>query len=111
MSKFAETGSLIRTIEELSSGTGRDLVPFEPEEPNALERALAEKELLDPESADGDREPMARPGLLAGASPDRPGPGSPASPRPPEQLEGGEPSGSAGIAAAASARSAGLPRR
>ena len=67
MSKFAETGSLIRTIEELSSGTGRDLLPFEPEEPNAVERALAEKELLDPESADGDSEPMARPGLLAKA--------------------------------------------
>ena len=62
--KFAETGSLIRTIEALSRGKGRDLMRFEPEEPNKIERALAEKELLDPESANGDFEPIARPGLL-----------------------------------------------
>ncbi len=62
--KFAESGSLIGTIEALSRGTGRDLMPFEPEEPNKVERALAEKEILDPESADGDFEPIARPGLL-----------------------------------------------
>ena len=62
---FAETGSLIRTIDQLSSDEGRALVPFEPDAPNKVERALVEKELLDPESADGDFEPVARPGLLA----------------------------------------------
>ncbi len=62
---FAETGSLIATIEALRSRDGRALVPFEPDAPNKVERALAEKELLDPESADGDFEPLARPGLLA----------------------------------------------
>ncbi|HEY0325970.1 MAG TPA: phospholipase D-like domain-containing protein [Allosphingosinicella sp.] len=63
--KFVESGSLIRTIDELNATDGRGLIRFEPEEPNSVERALAEKELMDPESADGAFEPMARPGLLA----------------------------------------------
>ena len=63
--KFAETGSLIRTIESFSSSTGRGLVVFVPEEPDALGKTLAENEALDPESAGEQFEPMARPGLLA----------------------------------------------
>ena len=63
--KFAETGSLIHTIEAFSGGEGRGLVPFIPERPNAVERALAESQALDPESAGEQFEPMARPGLLS----------------------------------------------
>ncbi|MFN3388401.1 MAG: phospholipase D-like domain-containing protein [Allosphingosinicella sp.] len=63
---FAKTGSLIGTIEALR-GEGRTLVPFEPEAPNAVEEKIAETEMLDPESAGDDFEPMARPGLFSGA--------------------------------------------
>ena len=63
--KFAETGSLIETIEAFSSGSGRGLVPVIPGRPNAAERALAASEVLDPESAGEAFEPIARPGLLA----------------------------------------------
>ena len=62
--KFAETGSLIAAVEAFSGGKGRGLVPFVPEKPNAAERALAESQALDPESAGEKFEPMARPGLL-----------------------------------------------
>lgn len=64
--RFAETGSLVRAIDSFSGGRGRGLLPFVPEEPNAVERALVESEALDPESAGEASEPMARPGLLAG---------------------------------------------
>ena len=63
--KFAETGSLIRTIEAFSGSRGRGLVVFVPEKPDAVGKALAESEALDPESAGEQFEPMARPGLLA----------------------------------------------
>jgi phosphatidylserine/phosphatidylglycerophosphate/cardiolipin synthase-like enzyme len=63
--KLAETGSLIGTIDAFSSGSGRGLMPFTPEWPNAAERAFANSELLDPESAGEAFEPMSRPGLLA----------------------------------------------
>ena len=63
--RAAETGSIIATIESLR-GDGRTLVPFEAEEPNAVEKALADKELLDPESSGEESEPPARPGLLGG---------------------------------------------
>lgn len=63
--KFAETGSLIRTIEAFSGSRGRGLVVFVPEKPDAVGKALAESEALDPESAGEEFEPMARPGLLA----------------------------------------------
>jgi phospholipase D1/2 len=63
--KFAATGSLIATIEALR-GSGRSLVPFEPEQPNAIESAVAKTELLDPESAGGSGAAPARPGLLKG---------------------------------------------
>jgi phosphatidylserine/phosphatidylglycerophosphate/cardiolipin synthase-like enzyme len=67
--RLAETGSLVRAIDSFSGGSGRGLVPFVPEKPNAAERALAESEALDPESAGASFEPMARPGLLAGFRP------------------------------------------
>ncbi|TFI56991.1 phospholipase [Sphingomonas parva] len=62
---FAETGSLVATVERLR-GSGRTLVPVEPGEPSELEIAIARKELLDPESAGEEGEPEARPGLLRG---------------------------------------------
>jgi phospholipase D1/2 len=64
--KLAETGSLIRAVESFSGGRGRGLVPFVPEKPSAAERALAESQALDPESAGEAFEPMARPGLMSG---------------------------------------------
>lgn len=63
--KLAATGSLIATIEALRGG-GRTLIPFSPPELNAAQKAIAESEALDPESAGGEFEPLARPGLLAG---------------------------------------------
>ena len=63
--KLAETGSLIRTVEAFSGNQGRGLVPYIPPEPTAAEKALAESQALDPESAGETFEPMARPGLLA----------------------------------------------
>ena len=59
------SGSLHSAIDALS-GSGRRLVPLEPEEPNAAEAALAENEVLDPESSGEDFEPIMRPGLLKG---------------------------------------------
>ncbi len=57
-------GSLIAAIEALA-GQGRTLMPFNPVEPNAIERKLADNEMLDPESAGEEFEQIARPGLLA----------------------------------------------
>ena len=62
---FAANASIVATIEALR-GEGRTLVPFEPEEPNTVEQALADSELLDPESAGTSAEPPPRPGLLRG---------------------------------------------
>ena len=39
---------------------------FEPDEPNAVETAIADSEALDPESSGEEFEPLARPGLFAG---------------------------------------------
>ena len=61
---FNKTKSLIGCIEGLR-GQGRTLVPFEPEEPNETESAVAKSELLDPEAPDGLFEPRVRPGLMA----------------------------------------------
>jgi hypothetical protein len=63
--QFQATGSLIRTVEALACD-GRTLKPLEPEEPNALEKTLAQSHSLDPESADEKFEPMARHRLFAG---------------------------------------------
>ena len=64
-SAFARTGSLIRTIESFSGNQGRGLVGLVPDKPSKAGRALAESQVLDPESAGEAFEPMARPGLLA----------------------------------------------
>jgi phosphatidylserine/phosphatidylglycerophosphate/cardiolipin synthase-like enzyme len=64
--RFAQTGSLIRAIDSFSSGSGRGLRPLALEESTRVERAVAESEALDPESAGEAYEPIARPGLLAG---------------------------------------------
>ena len=63
--KLTVSGSLIAAVEALR-GSGRTLVPFVPDAPNAVEAAIADSEALDPESASGDFEPLARPGLFAG---------------------------------------------
>jgi phosphatidylserine/phosphatidylglycerophosphate/cardiolipin synthase-like enzyme len=60
-----QQGSLIRTIEKLR-GEGRTLVPFDPPDTNALQEAVANSEILDPESADQPFEPIARRHLLRG---------------------------------------------
>ena len=59
-----ETGSLIATIERLR-GSGRTLVPFEPDKPNGLEKVLSASELFDPEAPNELAEPRVRPGLLS----------------------------------------------
>ncbi|MEO6359141.1 MAG: phospholipase D-like domain-containing protein [Sphingomicrobium sp.] len=61
--RIDQSGSLIGTIEDLR-GAGRSLVPLEVETPNAVEARIATSELLDPESAGDEFEPLARPGLL-----------------------------------------------
>ena len=48
--RLEATGSLLRTIEAFR-GEGRTLVPLKVEQPNAVEEAIAEQEMLDPESA------------------------------------------------------------
>jgi phospholipase D1/2 len=63
--QFTATGSLIATIEALR-GSERSLVPFEPQQHNALESAAARRELFDPEGAGGSGAAAARPGLLSG---------------------------------------------
>ena len=61
-------GSLIAAIEALR-GQGRTLVRFTPPAYDALEKALADSEVLDPESADEAFEPQTRSGLFAGIDP------------------------------------------
>lgn len=56
---FSETGSLIATIERLS-GPGRSLRRYAPPDLNAVERYLADNEVLDPEDPDDTFEPVAR---------------------------------------------------
>ncbi|HEY8592627.1 MAG TPA: phospholipase D-like domain-containing protein [Sphingomicrobium sp.] len=63
--RFADTGSLIATIDSFASSKGRGLVTVEPDRPNLIEKKVAKTEALDPESAGGNFEPIARPGLLA----------------------------------------------
>lgn len=62
---FRGTGSLIKTVEALC-GDGRTLKAFKPEEPNELEKTLAQSHSLDPESADEKFEPQARHRLFKG---------------------------------------------
>ena len=63
--KRSETRSLIAAIESLRRD-GRSLRPLDLDAKNRLQTMVAESELLDPEGAAADFEPMARPGLLAG---------------------------------------------
>jgi phospholipase D1/2 len=71
---FGKTDSLIGCIETLR-GSGRTLLPFEPEEPNEAEKKMAKSEVLDPEGPDELFERRARPGLLARLGKRRPGTG------------------------------------
>jgi phospholipase D1/2 len=61
---FAREKSLIACIEALR-GSGRTLLPFEPEEPPKIERKIARTEILDPEGAGALFERRVRPGLLS----------------------------------------------
>lgn len=63
--RLAKKGSLIATIDSFANSRGRGLVLFRPDEPGPAERALAESQVVDPESAGEAFEPIARPGLLA----------------------------------------------
>ncbi len=54
---FAETGSLIATIDRLN-GNGRHLELLDLETPGPLDKFIADNELLDPEHADGFLEPL-----------------------------------------------------
>ena len=63
--RLAAKGSLIATIDSFAGSQGRGLVLFRPEEPGPAERAFAESQIVDPESAGEAFEPIARPGLLA----------------------------------------------
>ena len=61
---FNEKKSLIACIEQLR-GSGRTLLPLEPEKPPEIERKIARSEFLDPEGPDELFERRARPGLLS----------------------------------------------
>ncbi|MBZ6378361.1 hypothetical protein B5C34_13265 [Pacificimonas flava] len=60
---WTETGSLIETVETLR-GEHRTLKPYERPELSAIEKGIADTELLDPEGAEEMFEPLARRGLF-----------------------------------------------
>ena len=60
---FAETGSLVETVERLR-GPGRSLRPYAPPDLSDIEKALADNEALDPENPDELFEPFSGGGLL-----------------------------------------------
>ena len=62
---LAETGSLIATIEQLR-GPGRSLRPYEAPDLPAVEKWLADNEVLDPENPDELFEPLSGKGLWRG---------------------------------------------
>lgn len=64
--KFAETGSLLETIDAFQKENGPTLRTLEIEEPDALDKFIADNEILDPKSADGFFEPMSQRGLFKG---------------------------------------------
>ena len=66
VAKFAETGSLIETVKALQSESGRTLRTLTVDEPDALDKFIADNEILDPKSADGFFEPMSQRGLFKG---------------------------------------------
>jgi phosphatidylserine/phosphatidylglycerophosphate/cardiolipin synthase-like enzyme len=59
-SSFARTGSLLRTIADLTDKAGRRLQPLAFEQPKGVAKAIAETELLDPKSPDAMFEGMTR---------------------------------------------------
>ncbi|SFR85507.1 phospholipase D-like domain-containing protein [Sphingomonas jatrophae] len=61
----ARTGSLIATVEALR-GPGRSLRPFEQPDLSAVEKWLADHEVLDPEGPDEMFEPLSKRGLFRG---------------------------------------------
>lgn len=63
---LGKTGSLIKTIADLTPKTGRNLRPYQPPELNDLEQWLAENEVLDPEGAEEMFENIAQRGLARG---------------------------------------------
>jgi len=63
--RLAETGSLIAVIEALR-GDGRSLRPYEIDDLSAVEKWLADNEVLDPESPDEMFEPFSGKGLFRG---------------------------------------------
>ena len=62
---IAETGSLIAAIEQLR-GDGRSLRPYEAKDLDAIEKWLADNEVLDPEGPAEMFEPLSRRGLFRG---------------------------------------------
>jgi phosphatidylserine/phosphatidylglycerophosphate/cardiolipin synthase-like enzyme len=63
--RLAATGSLIQTVEGLI-GEGRTLVPYEVPDLPAVEKWLADNEVLDPEDPDELFEPLSGKGLFRG---------------------------------------------
>lgn len=66
--KFEQSGSLLETIYAFQKTGGRSLRTLEIEEPDGLDKFIADNEILDPKSADGFFEPMSRRGLFKGFS-------------------------------------------
>ena len=64
--KFEQSGSLIKTIEDLGVDGRRRLVPYVAPELNAAETALADHQLLDPENPDDLLETMSNTTLVSG---------------------------------------------
>lgn len=60
---FAQTGSLVETVERLR-GEGRSLRPYEPPELNEVEETLADNQVLDPENPEELFEPFSSGKLL-----------------------------------------------
>ncbi len=63
--RITDTGSLIRTIEELR-GSGKTLTPFKPPKLGRFRTWLADNEVLDPEGPEEMFELTGRPGLISG---------------------------------------------
>ena len=70
--RVAATGSLIATIEQLR-GSGRTLVPYAIPDLSAVEKWLADNEVLDPEGTAEMFEPLSRRGLFRRGRLRRPG--------------------------------------
>lgn len=62
--KFEECGSLLETITAFQKDHGRTLRTLDVEEPDGLDKFIADNEILDPKNADGFFEPMSQRGLF-----------------------------------------------